>query len=107
MISIFGGAAMHFTATRPKVFMCSAVAVRHQRLGVFPLLDEHHFGRIGDAFMQVVGDIAGLFAGFLDAGGGGGNEFGARFRLHGQCGNDVNHEILPGLCSGFERREQA
>jgi len=32
--------------------------------------------------MQVIGNIAGLLAGFLDAGGGGGDEFGARFRLH-------------------------
>jgi hypothetical protein len=42
--------------------------------------------------MQIIGDIAGLLARLLDAGGGGGNEFGARFGLDGQGGNDVNHE---------------
>src|SRR5665647_2264417 len=45
--------------------------VRYQRLGVFPLLDEHHLGRIGDALMQVISNVARLLAGFLDAGGGG------------------------------------
>ena len=72
-------------------------AVRHQRLGIFPLLDEHHLGVVGDALMQIIGDIARLFAGFLDAGGGRRNEFGARFRLDDQRGNDVNHFNPPGL----------
>jgi hypothetical protein len=45
------------------------------------LLDEYHFCVIGNAFKQVIGDIAGLLAGFLDAGGSGGNEFGARLRF--------------------------
>jgi hypothetical protein len=95
MTSIFGGAGKAFHGDAAECLHVLGGAVRHQRLGVFPLLDEYHFGVIGDALMQVVGDIAGLFAGFLDAGGRTGNEFGARFRLHGQCGNDVNHEILP------------
>src|SRR5215510_6667786 len=52
-------------------------AMRHQRLLVLPLLDEHHLGVIGDALMQVIGDIALLLARLLDAGGGSGDEFGA------------------------------
>jgi hypothetical protein len=67
-------------------------AMRHQRLSILPLLDEHHLGGIGDALMQIVGDIAGFLPRLLDAGGGGCNEFGARFGLDGQGGNDVNHE---------------
>jgi hypothetical protein len=47
--------------------------------------------------MQIIGDIARLFPGFLDAGGGRRNEFGARFGLYGQCGNDVDHGDPPGL----------
>jgi hypothetical protein len=72
-------------------------AVRHQRLGIFPLLDEHHLGGIGNALVHVVGDIAGLLAGFIDTGGRSGNELSARFGLHGQGGNDVNHFGPPGL----------
>ena len=81
-------------------------AMRHQRFDVFPLFDEYHFRGIGDAFMHIVGDIARLLAGFLDAGHRTGNEFGARLGLHGQCGNNVNHENLPVFCSGLERRER-
>jgi hypothetical protein len=41
--------------------------------------------------MQIVGDIAGFFTDFLDAGGGRGDEFGAGFRLDGQGSNDIDH----------------
>jgi hypothetical protein len=57
--------------------------------------------------MQIIGDIAGFCPGFLDAGGSAGNEFGARFRFYGQCGNDIDHEILPVFCYGSERRDEA
>jgi hypothetical protein len=77
------------TAERLHVLLA---AMRHQRLGILPLLDEHHLGGIGDALMQIVGDIAGFLPRLLDAGGGGCNEFGARFGLDGQGGNDVDHE---------------
>ena len=66
-------------------------AMRHQRLGIFPLLDEHHLGVVGDALMQIIGNVARLFASFLDAGSGRRNEIGACLRLDGQRGNDVNH----------------
>jgi hypothetical protein len=51
---------------------------------------------VGNAFVQIIGDIAGLFAGFRDAGSGRRNEFGAHFGFHHQCGNDVNHVNPPG-----------
>ncbi len=78
-------------------------AMRHQRLLILPLLDEHHLARIGDALMQVVGDIAGLLSGLLDTGGRGGDEFGPRFRFHGQGGNDIDHGNPPGIYSAYCR----
>jgi len=66
--------------------------MRPQCFHVLPLLDEHHLGGIGDALVQIIGDIAGLLPRLLDAGGGGCNEFGAGFGLDGQGGNDVDHE---------------
>ena len=91
MTSIFGGARHAFHGDAAEGLHVLGGAMRHQRLGIFPLLDEHHLGGIGDALVQVIGDIARLFAGFLDAGGGRRDEFGARFGLDGQRGNDVNH----------------
>ena len=68
--------------------------MRHQRLLVLPLFDEHHLGGIGDAFVQVIGDAAVLLAGLLDAGRRRRNEFGARLGFHHQRGNDVDHDKL-------------
>src|SRR6266852_3863099 len=54
-----------------------------KRLVDFPLLDEYHLGRLGDAFMHVVGDVASFLAGFRITGLRASNQFGALFRLYG------------------------
>src|SRR6266446_285996 len=73
--------------------------VWRKRLVAFPLLDEYHLGRLGDAFMHVVGDVASFLAGLCNTGLRAGNQFGTLFMLYGKRGNEVNHEILrSGLC---------
>src|SRR6266436_8939618 len=57
--------------------------VWRKRLVILPLLDEYHLGRLGDAFMHVVGDVASFLAGLRNKGLRAGNQFGTLFRLYG------------------------
>ncbi len=55
--------------------------VRHQRLGILPLLDEHHAGRIGDALVQIIGTFTRFLAGLGDASLGSFDQFGVGLQV--------------------------
>jgi len=106
MISIFGGAEHAFHGDAAERLHVLGGAMRNQRLGVFHCSTKHHPGRIGDAFMQVIGDIAGLLAGSLM------QAVAPAMNSARVSGFTVSVATRrsrnpPGLCSGFECREQA
>jgi len=69
--------------------------MRHQRLGIFPLFNEHELGGIGHALMEIVSDVSSFLAGLGDAGFRRSDHVRTRFRLDGQSRNNVDQGILP------------